>query len=298
MTFPSTLLPSLVVATTAAAWGAWWIPLRGIDDAGLTGQWSTFAVYAVGTVVMLPVANFRFAHFVAGGWRLIAVGGFFAGMLASWSYGLIIGDVVRVTLLFYLAPIWGTLLAIFVLREKLNFLRTISILLGMTGAATVLGVEGGLPIPRSGGDWMGLAAGVSFALSAMFAHKSPEIGGFEKTFVAFFLAAVLTLAITAIAPPGTAAAPDDVMNALPLLVAATILWLIPITWACLWAAARLDPGRISILLMMEVVSAAVTATALTDEPFGWRGLIGCVLIIAAGTLEAIDQMRRPARTPS
>ncbi len=299
MNFPRTLLPALVVATTAAAWGAWWIPLRTIEKSGLTGDWATFAVYAVGTMILLPVVCFRSRFFISGGLPLLAVGVFFGAALATWSHGLITGDVVRVTLLFYLAPIWGTLLAITVLKESMNLPRGLSIVLGLSGAAAVLGLEGGLPIPRSEGDWMGVVAGISFALSATFARKSPELGGFEKTFAAFVVAALLAACFAVFFPvAGAAATTGGVMAALPLLVTATLLWLLPITWALLWGAAHLDPGRVSILLMLEVVSAAVTATALTDEPFGWRGFTGCVLIIAAGTVEAIDQIRRPARTPS
>ena len=293
MKLPATLVPSVVVATTAAFWGGWWIPLRGIESQGLTGDWATVAVYAAGSAALAPVALFRWPQLVRGGLVLVGAGGFFALALATWSHGLIVGDVVRVTLLFYLTPIWGTILAIVVLKESMSLLRGVSILLGLTGAAVVLGFEGGLPVPRSEGDWMGLAAGVAFALSATFAHKAPEIGGFEKTFVAFVLAAVFAWILAILLPAHGATAPQDVMAALPLLMAATMLWLVPITWALLWGAAHLDPGRVSILLMFEVVAAAVTATWLTDEPFGVRGFAGCVLIIAAGTVEAFDQMRRP-----
>ena len=294
MKLPATLVPAIVVATAAAFWGGWWIPLRGIETKGLSGDWATVAVYAAGSAALLPVAMFRWPELVRGGLALLGAGGFFGLALATWSHGIIVGDVVRVTLLFYLTPIWGTLLAIVVLNESMSPLRWLAIVLGLTGAAVVLGFEGGLPIPRSEGDWMGLYAGIAFALSATFAHKFPEIGGFEKTFVAFALAAVFAWTLAILLPAGGATAPQDVMAALPLLTAATMLWLVPITWALLWAAAHLDPGRVSILLMFEVVTAAVTATWLTDEPFGMRGFAGCVLIIGAGTVEAFDQMRRPS----
>ena len=64
---------------------------------------------------------------------------------------------------------------------------------------------------------------------------------------------------------------------------------------------RLDAGRVGILLLIEVMAAAVSAAILTDEPFGWREAVGCVLIVTAGLIEGLDEMqaraarrRRPA----
>jgi drug/metabolite transporter (DMT)-like permease len=60
----------------------------------------------------------------------------------------------------------------------------------------------------------------------------------------------------------------------------------------IWGAARLDPGRVSILLMLEVGVASLSAGLLTDEPFGWREVAGGLLILGAGVLESYDQLRR------
>ncbi len=54
----------------------------------------------------------------------------------------------------------------------------------------------------------------------------------------------------------------------------------------------MDPGRVCIVLMLEIVVAAATATALTDEPFGWREALGSALIMGAGVVELRDQTRR------
>jgi hypothetical protein len=36
----------------------------------------------------------------------------------------------------------------------------------------------------------------------------------------------------------------------------------------------------------------VSARLLTDEPFGWHELIGCLAILAAGITSGFDQMRQ------
>ncbi len=41
----------------------------------------------------------------------------------------------------------------------------------------------------------------------------------------------------------------------------------------------------------EVIAASVSAGLLTDEPFGWREAVGCVLILSAGLVEALPELR-------
>jgi len=49
----------------------------------------------------------------------------------------------------------------------------------------------------------------------------------------------------------------------------------------------LDPGRINILLMFEVIIGITTAAILTNEVIGLREIIGAIFIISAGAIELI-----------
>jgi drug/metabolite transporter (DMT)-like permease len=193
-----------------------------------------------------------------------------------------------VTLLFYLAPVWATLLALAVLREPVGGLRVVSVVLGLAGAMVLLGFAGGLPLPRSGGDWLGLAAGVLFALSVTLVRKGAAIEGFEQTLVAFASAALLSLALLLLLP-----AEGSTVSAAVLAWAAlaALAWLLPVTWLLLWGARFLEPGRVSLLLLFEVAVAAVSAALLAGEPFGLREAAGCLLILAAGALEGWAELR-------
>ena len=287
-------VPSLAVAGSASLWGLWWIAIRALDAQGLSGHWASVALFACATPIMLPLVLRR------GTWRrlfspgVLAVGSLFALCLVTWNHALIAGDVVRVTLLFYLAPIWGTIIGFWMFGHRIGLLRLMTILLGLAGAVVVLGFEEGLPTPENLAEWMALGSGMLFALGAAAALKVGHMSDFECTFATFALATLFALlfALSTSAPAPTWV---TVGAALPILGASTLFWYVPVTWLMIWGAAQLDPGRVSILLLLEVVVAAVSAGLLTDEPFGWREAVGGLLILTAGILESIGDLNARLR---
>jgi drug/metabolite transporter (DMT)-like permease len=280
--------PAGAVALSAALWGLWWLPLRALAEAGLGGAAVNAALYGIASVALLPWYWRRRHRIAAGGLLLLGAGGLFGAALVSWNLALIWGEVVRVTLLFYLAPVWATLLALLVLGERIGWLRVVSVVLGLAGAAVLLGLAGGLPLPRSAGDWLGLAAGVLFALSVTLVRKGHVISGLEQTLVSFATAALLSLAFLVIAPQQLSSVDATILAWAAL---AALAWLLPVTWLLLWGARFLEPGRVSLLLLLEVAVAAISAALLAGEPFGLREAAGCVLIVAAGALEGWSELR-------
>ena len=67
------------------------------------------------------------------------------------------------------------------------------------------------------------------------------------------------------------------------------LVMLPANWLVLWAAGRLEPARVGILLMMEVVVGVITAAIFAGEPFTWREGFGAGLIVAAGLFEVVQK---------
>jgi drug/metabolite transporter (DMT)-like permease len=285
------LLPSLVVAGSGLLWGIWWIPLRWLESSGLEGDRASFVLYVVAVALMLPFVYCRRRHLRSGGRHLLLVGLFSGVAFGAWNHALIDGDVVRVTLLFYLAPIWGTLLGAVYFRDPIRPLRGLSILLGISGAAVVLGFQGGVPLPRSIAEWMALVSGVLFAFAAVYSRKAPQVETLEKTFLNCVFGGLSALAMILLLPSGGDLAMPSLAPGVVLPLALCLFWLVPVTWMLLWGATRLDAGRVGILLLLEVMAAAASAAILTDEPLGWREALGCVLIVGAGLVEGLDEIR-------
>ncbi len=279
---------AVVVAVASVFWGLWWLPLRWVEGGGLDPLSVNFWLYAAATVGCAPLVwRRRRAVRAAGAW-LPAAALLFGATILSWNLALLEGEVVRVTLLFYLAPVWGTVLGWWVLAEAIGARRLIALPVGLIGAAILLGGDG-IPLPDGAGDWLGLGSGLLFALSATVARRG-RVDGVAYTGLAFAASAVLAL-VLAFGLEGGVAVPT--LAGAGLIAAVSLLWLVPTTFGLLWGSANIDPGRLGLLMLLEVLAAAVSAAFLTDEAFGLREALGCALILGAGLLETVGARKPP-----
>jgi drug/metabolite transporter (DMT)-like permease len=295
MTPRSTLLPSLAVAGSGMIWGIWWLPLRQLEGAGLAGNWANLAVYALAALLTAPFA-FALRRRVTAQLRALLIIGVVSGIsLCLWNLALLTGSVVRVTLLFYLAPVWCTALSLIVFKEPVRAMRLLTIVGGLAGAAVLVGIEQGGTAPLSAADGMALLSSLSFACMTVYMRKvGGEVGGWEKTFFTTAFAALAALIAVALVPPGPMPALATVTAAIPALLLCMV-WQVVLLALFLWGCAYVESGRVSIYLLLEVVGAVISASLLTSDPFGWREAIGCLLIVGAGLLEGLDELRRGRR---
>jgi drug/metabolite transporter (DMT)-like permease len=302
MTPRSTLLPSLAVAASGLIWGIWWLPLRQLEGAGLDGNWANVAVYALAALLTAPFA-FVLRQRVAAQLRPLLIIGLISGTsLCLWNYALITGNIVRVTLLFYLAPVWCTALSLIVFREPVRAVRLLTIVGGLAGAAVLVGIERGGGSALSAADGMALLSSLMFACMTVYVRKvGGEVGGWEKTFFTTVFGALTALVAVWLVPEGPVPALATVTAAFPALLLCMV-WQVVLLALFLWGSAYVESGRVAIYLLLEVVGAVVSASLLTADPFGWREAVGCILIVGAGLLEGLDELRRsrvakPIRAP-
>ncbi len=292
MTTRSTLLPSLAVAGSGLIWGRWWMPLRNLEAAGLAGNWANLAVYALAAALTAPLA-FAARRGLDGRLRDLLIIGLFSGLsMILWNYALLTGNIVRVTLLFYLAPVWCTALSLIVFKEPVRAIRLLTIVGGLAGAAVLVGIEKGAAAPLSAADGLSLLSSLFFAVMTIYIRKAgAAVGGWEKTFVATAVAAVIALLAVTLLPEGRTPSLATVAGAVPALLLCMV-WQVVLLALFMWGSAYLESGRVAIYLLLEVVGAVISAALLTDDPFGWREGVGCLLIAGAGLLEGLDELRR------
>ena len=283
------LLPSLCVAVSGIFWGLFWLVLRAFEDHGFTGAWPGLVVYCVCFVFLLPFLPRRW-HLIKPKATTIFVTGIFTGAaFALYAASLIMTEVVRTLLLFYLTPIWSTLLGIFLLGERVTIGRVSALVLGFIGLLVVLGLGEGFPWPRNLGDWLGLAAGMFWSYGTVKAFEDKTIATYDLMLV-FVLGGAVVLAVFVLfggnvfgRPPNV----DEARNALPLMLFAG-LYTLPMLFLTIWPVSLISPARVGILLMGEVVVGVGSAALLSGEPFGLREALGTFLILSAAIVEVRD----------
>ena len=153
-------LPALALTFNALVWGTSWWPFRQLEARGVHPLWTTFLVYGLCVLVIVglrPAAVPQLLRTPAL-WVLVLAAG---ATNAAFNWGVVIGDVVRVVLLFYLMPLWAVLLARWLLLEPLTRSAAARAALALAGAGVVLWPESVVgasawPWPRSLADWLGV----------------------------------------------------------------------------------------------------------------------------------------------
>lgn len=289
-------LAKLACAYSGVAWGLFWIPLRWLQDAGVEGPWIGAVFFFFQAVCFLPLIAFRPGRLTAGGSNLLITGLFAGGALALYALAVVYTDVIRAMILFYLTPVWSTLLARWILKEPITDLRWFAIALAFGGMLVIFGVDIGVPWPRNFGDWLGLGSGVLWAIAAVRLNIDRTNDPIELTFSFCCLATIVCIAM-ALMPLGS---PSRIPDA--GAVAGTLYWLMPIlaiivvpgAYAAMWGARLVNPGIVGILFMTEVIVGTITVAIWAGEPFGAREIIGITLISAAGLIESVwELIKRP-----
>ena len=286
----SDLLPSVALAFGAALWGLYWIPIRGIEQAGVAPFWTGPTIFAASTIAFIPLLILRFRNYVVH-WRHILLPGLLAGFaFALYIASLNLTDVVRAILLFYLSPLWSTLLGMLMLQERLTVNRVVALLLAFCGLYIVLVVDNGLPWPHNIGDWFALLSGLCWSVATVKLFQDGARMVLEKV-ITFVVCALFMSLLLVLWQQGDFSGAPDVATLLAgwhwiLLIA---LLMLPITWLTIWPATLLSPGRVGMLLLCEVLVGVTSAALLLDEPFGLRELSGAILIVLAGVVEVVRQ---------
>jgi drug/metabolite transporter (DMT)-like permease len=293
----SKLDPNVAILLSAVLWGTLWIPIRQLDGSGLGGPLAATAGFLLPLVLLLPVALRRGGRrMLGGGWALVAGGFCLALSVALYAEGVVRGHVARVILLFYLTPVWSTLLGRLLLGERITGRRVTTIALGLAGMVVIFGGSATNRSPAGVAEWMGLTAGLIWALAMVYVNRTAARPVLDRVLVQFVFLGPIFFLLTRIPGREGGASPElgAFLDSVPWLVAFAGLWILPAIGLTIFGASRLDPGRVAICLMLEVVVGLATATLLTAEPFGLRESIGATLIIGASAVE-ITARRGPRR---
>jgi drug/metabolite transporter (DMT)-like permease len=282
------ILPVAGILSGALVWGLIWYPYRALQDSGVTGPLATLISYALAVLCgafMLPRV-WRELHPQG-----IRRGGWAAGLVlsAGWAnlgyvLAMLHGEVMRVLLLFYLAPLWTIIFSYWLLGERLNRYGYLVMALSLSGAAIMLWrPQHGLPLPQNISEWIGLSAGMSFALSNVVSRRAEYLSVETKSF-SILLGTVL-LTVPVLCWQGGAAAQLLRMDAQTWLLLGLLgIALCATGFAVQYGVTHLLSHRAMLLFLFELVVAAVSSYFLANEAMQIRDWLGAALIVAATLL--------------
>jgi len=282
------ILPVLALLLGATLWGVFWYPLRLLEQSGLAGLWATLLIYGAALMVGLPVILKR-RYPIVRPWMLLLLAYVSAWCNIAFILAIIEGNVVRVTLLFFLSPLWTVILGRLLLNEPLTRAARTTLLLALVGALVMLwDSEMGVPWPQGEADWLALSSGFAFALSNVLIRKMHDVEIWVKT--VFTWGGAVSLAAVWILLAGMPL-PEVERGVVLGALSVGAIGMVVMTLVVLYGVTHMPAHRSAVILLFELVVGAVSAQLLTDEHVLLNEWIGGVLIVLAGWYAARHQIR-------
>jgi len=277
---------SVVLALSASVWGLYWFPLRAIEQVGISGSWSVVYLSACPLLVLLPLLLFHFRK-LSGvlGPTLLAV--LFCGFAFTlYSNGLVETTVIRATLLYYLTPVWSTIIGVIWLSERLSRARIIAIVVAFCGLCLLLLDGESTQQPLNIGDLYSFFSGVLWACAIAVLNRWANIPILPVAAFIFIFTTIISVFFAAVL--NTEVAPTFTMlkAAFPTAAVWSIVIILPGFLIIFRVSQLLFPGRVGILCMSEVIVAIISASILLpDERMALVQWVGAFAIVAAGLID-------------
>jgi drug/metabolite transporter (DMT)-like permease len=283
------VLPIAGILSGALVWGLVWYPYRALQESGVAGPLATLISYILAMLCgafMLPRVwrELRQYYRVRAGWWAV-----FLVLSAGWAnlgyvLAMLHGEVMRVLLLFYLAPLWTILFSYWLLGEQLDRYGYLVMALSCSGAVIMLWQpQHGLPLPQNLSEWIGLSAGMGFSFSNVVSRKAAHLSVEAKTYSVLFGTALLTMPLllwrggAAFHLPGADMQSWSILGLLGIALCAT-------GFAVQYGVTHLLSNRAMLLFLFELVIAAISSYLLADEVMRLHDWTGASLIVSASLI--------------
>jgi len=281
------LLPIFSLLLAATLWGLFWYPLRYMEGQGLSGAWASLLMYLGALILALPWLRKSWPDLRAWPVQMLIVALATGWTNVSFIVAVIDGEVVRVILLFYLSPLWTVILGYWLLGERLTPGAILMLVFAIIGAMIVLWDPGmGVPWPRSAAEWLAISSGMTFALANVKLRSLEHASLASKTLMSW-LGVVLVAGVWVL-----------LFEASVPVVDSSVLWFAGIfgiviaivTLSVVYGVSHMPVHRSAVIMLFEILVAAVSAQMLTNEVLQWYEWLGGSLIVIAALFAAYSHM--------
>jgi drug/metabolite transporter (DMT)-like permease len=285
----------LIIFLASSFWGVLWVPMRHIEAMGLSGLWVVVLFHFLPALAMLPLIV-RTAPSSRRDWGRAAVAGALMGAgFALYALGLVVASVTKTVILFYMTPIWSTVIAYFVLRERAGWGRWLAIAAALVGCALVTGVSRD-ELRFDPADLLGLLSGLFWALGSVMIRRYDGLDFVTVSFLQYLSGGIMAL-LAALYLGDPLPQLNAFLQAIPPAFLASVVVFLPSVLLIFRIMQYVSPGLVGILMLSEALVAAVSAAFWLGETLSSTQWIGVGAILTTGVFIGFYEGKavRPAK---
>ncbi|MDA8649016.1 DMT family transporter [Alphaproteobacteria bacterium] len=285
----------LIIFLASSFWGVLWVPMRHIEAMGLSGLWVVVLFHFLPALAMLPLIV-RTAPSSRRDWGRAAVAGALMGAgFALYALGLVVASVTKTVILFYMTPIWSTVIAYFVLRERAGWGRWLAIAAALVGCALVTGVSRD-ELRFDPCDLLGLLSGLFWALGSVMIRRYDGLNFVHVSFLQYLFGGIMAL-LAALYLGDPIPQLNAFLQAISPAFLASVVVFLPSVLLIFRIMQYVSPGLVGILMLSEALVAAVSAAFWLGETLSSMQWIGVSAILTTGVFIGFYEGKavRPAK---
>ena len=270
----------LIIFLASSFWGVLWVPMRHIEAMGLSGLWVVVLFHFLPALAILPLIV-KTASSSRRDWGRAAVAGALMGAgFALYALGLVVASVTKTVILFYMTPIWSTVIAYFVLRERAGWRRWLAIAAALVGCALVTGVSRD-ELRFNPADLFGLLSGLFWALGSVMIRRFDALNFVTVSFLQYLFGGIMAL-LAALYFGDPIPQLNALLQAIPPAFLASVVLFLPSVLLIFRIMQYVSPGLVGILMLSEALVAAVSAAFWLGETLSSMQWIGVGAILTTG----------------
>jgi drug/metabolite transporter (DMT)-like permease len=270
----------LIIFLASSFWGVLWVPMRHIEAMGLSGLWVVVLFHFLPALAILPLIV-KTASSSRRDWGRAAVAGALMGAgFALYALGLVVASVTKTVILFYMTPIWSTVIAYFVLRERAGWGRWLAIAAALMGCALVTGVSRD-ELRFDPADLLGLLSGLFWALGSVVIRRYDALNFVTVSFLQYLFGGIMAL-LAALYFGDPIPQLNALLQAIPPAFLASVVLFLPSVLLIFRIMQYVSPGLVGILMLSEALVAAVSAAFWLGETLSSMQWIGGGAILTTG----------------
>ena len=182
---------SIMVFVASSLWGLLWVPMRLTESMGVAPLWVQFW-FTTMPALFLACLCLRSTISERQNWSIYLLSGMCIGVgYTLYAVGLLVGSVSKTTVLFYLTPIWSTLLGMVFLGEQPGVRRWGAIALAILGCCLVMQINP-LQMRFEPVDLLGLLSGVFWGMGTVVLRRYPDADYKNATFAQYLCGTLIT----------------------------------------------------------------------------------------------------------